>query len=53
LTIKEGGKVLHTVTGYGGVDIYLHSITTELEVSVQLYPSTVTTPAQQLLVFFG
>jgi hypothetical protein len=53
LTIKEGGKVLHTVTGYGGVEVYLHSIITELMVSVQLYPSAVTTPAQKLLVFFG
>jgi hypothetical protein len=48
LTIKEEGKVLHAVTGYGGVEVYLYSLTTELdfEVSVQLYPSAATTPAQ-------
>jgi hypothetical protein len=53
LTIKEEGKVLHAVTGYGGVEVYLYSLTTELEVSVQLYPSAATTPAQKLLIFFG
>ena len=30
------------MTGYGGVEVFLHSLTTELEVSVQLFPSTAT-----------